>query len=78
MGGKMPTGLVGLIPSYLFVDLYERSKRLVNPFALELGVEAYVQADILPGNAAKNSCRPQELRRMWDDGVAVRTGTQSN
>ena len=45
---------------------------LCNPFALELGAEAFMQADLLLENIP-NVERTRQLKSMWDDATALRS-----
>jgi len=68
--------LVGLLPSICNKMHVSSPNRLVSPFAWSLGVEAYLQADLLIGSVVNNG-REDDLQKLFQDGVDLRAGLAS-
>ncbi len=69
---KQADRLIGLVPSVCAMASVNLRADLVNPFALDLGAEAYMRADLLL-ESIPNSTRKTDLLNLWNDALAVRT-----
>jgi uncharacterized membrane-anchored protein YhcB (DUF1043 family) len=65
--------LFGIIPAAASLAGQHVAGDLPNPFTLEVGTEAYLQADLLLGDEAPNVGREGTLQTIWADVTACRS-----
>jgi hypothetical protein len=76
-GRKYADQLFGLIPTACALIGEEVVADAPNPFALEVGTEGYLQADLLLADEAPNAERNTTVRALWQDATVCRTAVVS-